>query len=148
LRTPGGVSDNYNLVVRSAAPGVFRATIDGNNDVPTVVRADNNEVVTLSNPIRRNDALVIVLTGLGKTFPAIDAGIPAPGDPPLASLVEPEVRLGGVPLAVSFAGLSPGQVGVYQINADVPNVIPTGVDIPLTITAAGSSTTLAVRVVN
>lgn len=148
LRTPGGVSDNYNLVVRSAAPGVFRATIDGNNDVPTVVRARNNEVVTLSNPIRRNDALVIVLTGLGKTNPAIDAGIPAPGDPPLAALAQPTVSLGGVPLAVSFAGLSPGQVGVYQINADVPNVIPTGVDIPLTISAAGASTTLAVRVVN
>lgn len=148
LRTPGGVSDNYNLVVRSTAPGVFRATIDGNNDVPTVVRAQNNEIVTLSNPIRKNDALVILLTGLGKTFPAIDAGIPAPGDPPLAALAQPTVTLGGVPLAVGFAGLSPGQVGVYQINADVPNEIPTGIDIPLTITAAGSSTTLSVRVVN
>jgi len=148
LRTPGGVSDNYNLVVRSTAPGVFRATIDGNNDVPTVVRARNNEVVTLSNPIRRNDSLVIILTGLGKTLPAIDAGIPAPGDPPLASLAQPSVTLGGVPLQVTFAGLSPGQVGVYQINAEVPNVIPTGVDIPLTIEASGASTTLAVRVVN
>ena len=78
----------------------------------------------------------------------IEAGVPAPGDPPMASLAQPTVTLGGVPLAVSFAGLSPGQVGVYEIHAGVPNVIPTGVDIPMTITAAGASTTLAVRVVN
>lgn len=148
LRTPGGVSDNYNLVVRSAAPGVFRATVDGNNEIPTVLRASNNEVVTASNPIRRNDALVILLTGLGITNPAIEAGIPAPGDPPLASIAQPAVSLGGMPLAVSFAGLSPGQVGVYQINALVPDNIATGAGIPLTIEAAGASTTLSVRVVN
>lgn len=148
LRTPGGVSDNYNLTVRSTAPGVFRATIDGNNDIPTVVRAENNEVVTLTNPIRRNDGLVIMLTGLGITNPAIDAGIPAPADPPLTSLVQPTVTLGGTALQITFAGLSAGQVGVYQINAKVPNIIPTGVEVPLTIDAGGASTTLSVRVVN
>ena len=101
-----------------------------------------------TNPIRRNDGLVIMLTGLGITNPAIDAGIPAPADPPLTSLVQPTVTLGGTALQITFAGLSAGQVGVYQINAKVPNIIPTGVEVPLTIDAGGASTTLSVRVVN
>jgi uncharacterized protein (TIGR03437 family) len=148
LRTPGGVSDNYNLSVRPTGPGVFRTTLGGNPDIPTVVRASNNEMVTLSNPVRKSDRLIIYLTGLGKTNPAIEAGVPAPADPPIFSLAEPVVTLGGTTLPVSFAGLSPGQVGVYQINVDVPVTVPTGVEIPLSINAGGVVTSLAVRVVN
>ena len=148
LRTPGGVSDNYNLSVRPTGPGVFRTALGGNPDIPTVVRASNNEMVTLSNPVRKSDRLTIYLTGLGKTNPAIEAGVPAPADPPIFSLAEPVVTLGGIALPVSFAGLSPGQVGVYQINVDVPVTVPTGVEIPLSINAGGVVTSLAVRVVN
>jgi len=148
LRTPGGVSDNFNLVVRPGAPAVFRNGIAGpDKDLATIVRTKNNEVVTLSNPIHRGDNLTIYLTGLGRTNPEIDAGVPAPGDPPLSSLSEPEVTLGGVRLNVFFAGLSPGQVGVYEIRADVPGYAPLGVEQPLTITQAGTSTTIGVRVV-
>jgi len=148
LRTPGGVSDNYNLAVRPTGPGVFRTTLGGNPDIPSVVRAANNEMVTLSNPIRKNDKLTIYLTGLGKTDPAIEAGVPAPGDQPIVALIAPEVTLGGASLPVSFAGLSPGQVGVYQINVDVPLTVTTGLEIPLSISAGAVTTSLAVRVVN
>jgi uncharacterized protein (TIGR03437 family) len=54
-----------------------------------------------------------------------------------------------VPLRVTFAGLLGGNVGVYQINAVVPfKGVPSGFDIPLTISQGGSSTTLNVRVVD
>jgi uncharacterized protein (TIGR03437 family) len=52
-----------------------------------------------------------------------------------------------VPLAVAYAGLAPGQIGVYQINAVVPARVPEGMEIPLTITQGSYSTTLPVRVV-
>jgi uncharacterized protein (TIGR03437 family) len=58
------------------------------------------------------------------------------------------VTLGGTELGVEFAGLSPGQVGVYQINAQVGGFVPLGVEVPLVITQGGSSTTIAVRVVD
>jgi uncharacterized protein (TIGR03437 family) len=59
------------------------------------------------------------------------------------------VTLGGVSLPVAFAGLAPGQVGVYQINAQVPfKEVPTGMEIPLTISQGTYTTTLNVRVVN
>lgn len=149
LRTPGGVSDNYNLVIQPAAPSVFRAAIDGYDSlIPTIVRGENGLIVTTSNPVHRGDALAIYLTGLGQTMPALDAGLPAPADPLAYALTEPTVSLGAVSLPVSYAGLTPGQVGLYQINVSVPHNVPTGLTIPLKITQGAASTSVSVRVVD
>lgn len=144
LRTPGGVSDNLNLQILPAAASVFR---DSASEIPTIFRLKNNELVTLSNPIHPEDTIVIYATGLGRTSPALEAGVPAPADPLPVALIEPEVTLGGVALPVHFAGTVPGEVGVYQINASVPYWAPTGMQVPLVIRQGGYSTTLPVRVV-
>jgi uncharacterized protein (TIGR03437 family) len=60
----------------------------------------------------------------------------------------PTVTLEGSTLAVTFAGLVPGQVGVYQIDAHVPKGIKDNRQAPLVITQGGASTSLVVRVVN
>ena len=148
LRTPGGVSDNFNMTILPAAPSVFRSTVGGENNVPTVVRSSNNLTVTPSNPIHRGDTITIYLTGMGKTSPAIEAGIPAPNEPLASVLIPPSIDLGGVALPVAFAGLAPGQVGVYQINAVVPRWVPTGMTVPLNISQTGGATSLPVRVVD
>jgi uncharacterized protein (TIGR03437 family) len=148
LRTPGGISDNFNMTILPAAPSVFRNGVAGQDTgLPAVVRATNNQLVTLANPVHRGDALVIYLTGMGRTSPTVEAGLPAPADPPVAVVVEPRVTLSDVGLPISFAGLSPGQVGVYQINVRVPDWVPTGLAQLLTITQGSGSTTLEVRVV-
>jgi uncharacterized protein (TIGR03437 family) len=148
LRTPGGVSDNYNLRVLPGAPGVFRSGKAGpDENLPTLVRAENNLLITDSNPIQLGDSIVIYLTGLGVVNPTQEAGMPGPANPPARALIEPEVVLGGVKLPLSFAGLTPGQVGVYQINANVPQSVPRGLAIPLSITQAGVNTTIPVRVI-
>ena len=148
LRTPGGVSDNYNLVILPTAPSVFHSGVAGPlTNVPTLVRADNNLLVTDANPIHAGDSLVIYLTGLGQTNPAQDAGQPAPLSPLANALVQPTVTINGVNLPVLYAGLSPGEVGVYQINVTVPNNVPPGLDDTLTITQGTTSTSLTVRVV-
>jgi uncharacterized protein (TIGR03437 family) len=149
LRTPGGVSDNFNLTVLPAAPSVFRNGVAGDqSNLPAVVRAANRLLVTASNPIHRGDAITIYLTGMGKTTPAIEAGEPAPNEPLAAALIPPRVLLGEVELPVSFAGLVPGEVGVYQINASVPRSVPLGLEIPLVISQSGPATSLVVRVVD
>lgn len=62
--------------------------------------------------------------------------------------VFPVIRLGGVPMAVAYAGLAPGEVGVYQINARAPSRAPQGDQVPLTLTQAGVTTSVSVRVVD
>lgn len=149
LRTPGGVSDNFNLTIQPGAPGVFRVPVDGYDSLtPTVVRGENQTFVTTSNPVHRGDSLAVILTGLGQTTPAIDAGIPAPTDQLTSVVVPPRVELGGVPLSMSFAGLMPGQVGVYQINVSVPRNVPTGIAVPMRITQGSATTSIALRVVD
>ena len=149
LRTPGGVSDNFNLTVLPAAPSVFRSGVAGpQTDVPTVIRSRNSELVTVSNPVHRGDTLVIYLTGLGRTTPAVEDGMPAPSENLSSALIPPTVRIGGIALPVDFAGLTPGEVGVYQINVAVPHTVPLGMQQELQITQGGSATSLPVRVVD
>jgi uncharacterized protein (TIGR03437 family) len=41
--------------------------------------------------------------------------------------------LNGVALPVSFAGLSPGMPGIYQVNIVIPASAPPGLDLPLVL---------------
>jgi uncharacterized protein (TIGR03437 family) len=148
LRTPGGISDNFNFSILSAAPAVFRSGTAGpQTSLATITRSDNGELITPTNPVHPGDTIVIWATGLGRTSPAIDSGMPAPSDPLPYAVIQPSVLLGGVALDVQYAGLVPGSVGLYQINATVPGSVPFGLSIPLVIAQGGSSTTLDVRVV-
>jgi uncharacterized protein (TIGR03437 family) len=148
LRTPGGISDNYLFGILPAAPSVFRSGTAGpETGLATIVRNANGQLVTPTNPIHPGDTISIYATGLGRTSPAIDAGIPGPADPQPAALIEPTVSLGGTSLSVGFAGLSAGEIGVYRIDATVPFKIAEGISVPLVIDQGGSSTQVDVRVV-
>ena len=149
LRTPGGISDNFYLTINPAAPSIFRSGSAGPmTGLATVVRDANGEYVTPTNPILPNDSITIYATGLGRTDPPLDAGLPAPNDVLLQAINQPVVTLGGTQMAVSYAGLAPGMVGVYMINAKAALRVPTGLSIPLVIDQGnGASTTLTVRVV-
>jgi uncharacterized protein (TIGR03437 family) len=49
---------------------------------------------------------------------------------------QPDVTLDGAPVTVSYAGLAPGWVGLYQIDFQVPASAQTG-NLKLTITQNG-----------
>jgi uncharacterized protein (TIGR03437 family) len=49
------------------------------------------------------------------------------------------VTIGGVSAEVPFAGLAPGLVGLYQVNAIVPAGITPGSQVPLILSAAGAA---------
>ena len=149
LRTPGGISDNFYFSILPAAPSIFRTGTAGpETGLATIFRNDNGQLITPTNPIHPNDIIVIYATGMGRTSPFVDSGLPAPALPLPSTVISANVTLGGVPLNVLYAGLVPGEVGVYQINASIPSGVPQGMDIPLVVSQAGSSTTLSVRVVN
>jgi len=150
IHTPAGVSNNYNFVVASAAPAVFLSGVAGpQSGLATVFRADNGQLVTPTNPVRSGDTLVIYLTGMGPTSPAVQAGLQTP--PTLLTSVTqaPTLSLGSSNLSIEYAGLVPGYLsGLYQINATVPKTgVVSGDNVPLVISQSGGATTLNVRVV-
>ncbi len=56
--------------------------------------------------------------------------------------------IGGVQVPVGFSGLAPGFVGLFQINADITDEVPTGTAVPITLTIGGQSSntaTIAIR---
>ncbi len=73
--------------------------------------------ITEASPAKQGEVVVIYLSGMGATNPAVKSGDPAPGGPNLArAVVQPTVTLNGQAASVQFAGLSPGFVGLYQVN--------------------------------
>lgn len=141
LRTPGGVSNNLNFTILPNAPSVFHTA-----EAATVVRSVNGAVVSDANPAVGGDELVIYATGLGRTSPAVDTGAAAPSNPLAEAQTRPNVTLSGMPLQVDYAGLTPGGVGVYQINVRVPGGIAAGGSVPLTIQQGSASTTVNLTV--
>ncbi len=75
--------------------------------------------------VQTADYLVIYCTGLGPTT--------ASGDLNVTSVV-PSVYLGSTPVAPVFSGLTPGFVGLYQVNVQLPAGTPRGA-IPVTVTS-------------
>ena len=149
VHNPGGLSSPFSLAVQDFAPAIFHNGAAGDQTgLATVVRDSNNELVTFANPIHPNEMISIYLTGLGQTSPPAPLGDAAPADPLAVASTAPSVTLGGQTLAVMFAGLVPGEVGVYQINAYVPRGIREASQTPLVVTQGAASTSLTVRVVN
>jgi uncharacterized protein (TIGR03437 family) len=87
-----------------------------------------------SHPAKPGDTLTIYGIGFGSVTPVTGAGVIAP---PFTSLTNKVTFLfGQTPAAVSYQGLAPSNVGLYQFNIVVPNV-STG-DSALTVTAGSA----------
>jgi uncharacterized protein (TIGR03437 family) len=101
-----------------------------------------------AQPVAKGQYITIYCTGLGDVSNRPATGMTAPSSPLSAALITPTVTIGGVAAPVNFAGLAPGYVGLYQINALVPQGAASGPTISLMVTQAGVTSnpvTLAIQ---
>jgi uncharacterized protein (TIGR03437 family) len=80
---------------------------------------------------------VIYSAGLGLTTPAVPEGTTAPAAPLAGVREKVQVIIGAANAPVAFAGLVPGLVGVYQVNATVPQDVQPGDQVPVVLTVSG-----------
>jgi uncharacterized protein (TIGR03437 family) len=103
--------------------------------------------VTASAPATAGDALLLYCVGLGAADQQIADGATSPFSPP-ASVPGVSLNIGGQNAAIQFAGLTPGAVGLYQINAVMPPGVTPSAAVPLTVTVSGQTSpvvTMAAR---
>jgi uncharacterized protein (TIGR03437 family) len=81
--------------------------------------------------------VLIFATGLGPVSNRPASGVAASADPLSSTTTLPSVTIGNQAATVSYSGLSPGFVGLYQINVQVPDNALTGNTLPLVLTIGG-----------
>jgi len=112
-------------------PGIFLAGDGG------AILDGNSDPVNAANPAQRGDVLQIFATGLGETDPPGQTGEGAPASSRV--LLPVTVTVGGVNAPVEYAGLAPGFVGLYQVNARVPTTVTPGDSVEVVIEQNGIS---------
>ena len=137
----GGYSTPDTIRIDPATPGVARLP---NGQV--IAQHQDFSPVTPSSPAKPGEYLVIYLAGMGLTDKPITAGALSPTSPLASVTVPATVMLDGEPAPVLFAGLSPGFVGLYQINFQVPTNAKSGT-LVLQISQMGMAANTSVLVV-
>ena len=148
LTGPDAAGNTVTVNLSPTAPGLFRVNPAGQG---AILNPDGSLVAPVGSfpsrlpaaqPTRSGEIIVIFASGLGPVSPAQPSGVAAGANgtniPTMVS--DPQVRIGGQPSSVLFAGLAPGFVGLYQVNVQVPQGVPTGDAVELVITTSAGQT--------
>jgi uncharacterized protein (TIGR03437 family) len=133
--TVNGVANTINVAVRSAGPGIFEYAMSDGNRRAVIIRPDGS-FVSLENPAHGGETLRLLITGMGQVRPSLATNsVPVPG--------VDSVALGTVSVSVNNAAVStvsgrraPELIGIDEVTFQLPSGIPSGSDIPLSVSVA------------
>jgi uncharacterized protein (TIGR03437 family) len=138
----------------SASPGIFTIDHNGQGQGAVLIAGTDEFAAPFGidpggRPVRRGEYIEIYATGLGAVDNEPQSGSLSPTDPLARTIATPSVTIGGVPAEVTFSGLAPGQVGLYQVNARLPDDAPVGDAVPLVLSIEGAvSNTVTIAVLD
>jgi uncharacterized protein (TIGR03437 family) len=124
------------VAVTAAQPGVF--ALDGATGA--IVHGADSRLVSEASPADRGEIVTLYGTGFGPVGPAPKTGAAAASIPLSYTAATPVVTVGRAEASqILFSGLSPGSVGLGQINFRVPENAPPGrQDVVVTVGAQAS----------
>ena len=146
VTTAAGSSDPQTITVNQIQPGLLApATLKvGEKQYTEALFSDGTTFALpagampsgIARPARPGETIVLYGVGFGTVTPDPGAGNIVAND---NSLVFPlQIFFGGTPAVVSYAGLAPGMIGLYQFNVVVPDTAP-GDAVPLTFSVGPST---------
>lgn len=128
--------------VVAAQPGIF-AYAQGGLTFGAILHA-NYQLADTANPAAAGETVLIFATGLGATGAHPPTGSAATSA--ASTMSAPVVKIGGATAKVSYSGLAPFFVGLYQVNAVVPSGLGSGNQpVVLTLGSASNSVLLPVK---
>jgi uncharacterized protein (TIGR03437 family) len=102
-----------NVPILRAQPGIFEFTL-GASRFAAALHADYS-VVTPDNPARPGEIILLFLTGMGATNPAVATNVPGPS-PAARTVLDPVVGLNNAGME-NFGGFyAPTLITAYQVN--------------------------------
>jgi adhesin/invasin len=134
----GGVSNAVTVPVVTAGPGLF---YDAASGAAIVQNAPEYSLNGPNNPAPVGSTIVAYTTGTGPVTPNVPNGALTP-ETLVRMTSQYSATIGSTPAEVSFGGLTPGFVGLGQLNIVVPAGLAAGT-YPLTITIDGQASNSA-----
>lgn len=132
------------ILLAPAAPVIFRLQPDVSNQGAILI-ANTNLVAALTGsgfanarPAHPGEYISIFCTGLGAVTNQPATGAAAPSGPLAWTAAMPRVTIGALSARVTFSGLAPGTVGLYQVNAQVPVNGIAGSAVPVLLSISGA----------
>jgi len=132
-------TDAVTLKVLPYDPGLF--TADGDPAGLVAGLNPNLTPITVASPAKRGTIIMLFGTGWGPVIPAVASGQFA--GTTVQTVQKPEVQLSGWSIPVIYSGLSPGFVGVYMVQFQIPADAPTGDAVPVVLGIGGRGTNYA-----
>ena len=132
VQVGGSESDRIAVSVVAGTPGIFQ--IPGT--AQAIVVNQNGALNSPQAPAPRGTVVTIYATGQGVVSPPVETGKAAPVSP-LSGASNVTAMIGGVPARVLFGGMTPGFVGLLQVNAEIPAGVTPGPAVVIQIAAAG-----------
>jgi uncharacterized protein (TIGR03437 family) len=133
----GAASEAASITVQQAAPSIL---IYGTNRA--VVENQDYSVNSSANPAESGSYASVYLMGSGPVAPTLDDGTLAGASPLSKETLTTTVIVGGMPAQVLFAGMTPGLVGLVQVDFQVPNLPPGDYPIQVSIGTTQSNTAI------
>ena len=133
------------ITMAAVQPGIFTVNSSGQGQGAILIANVGDTLAApagsipgrATRPAVPGEFLTIYCTGLGSVTDPPPSGTPALSNPLSHTRAVPAVTVGGIPATVSFSGLAPGFVGLYQVNVEVPANAPADDAVPVVLTIGG-----------
>lgn len=126
---------NPTVNLATYAPGLFATNGAGTGQ--GAILDSNYNLVSSANPATVGTVVQIFCTGLGPVTNQPATGAASPSNPLASTTTLPIVTIGGAQATVQFSGLTPGDVGLYQVNVTVPAGATKGSAVPVVVSIGG-----------
>jgi uncharacterized protein (TIGR03437 family) len=127
----GALTNTQPIQLSSATPGLA-AFSNGT----LIAQHTDGSLVSQTSPAMAGEYLVAYLAGLGDTTVAVASGAASPSSPLATPSATLTLTVDGTQYPILFAGLTPGLVGLYQMNFQVPPGLPAG-NITIVVSQSG-----------
>ena len=146
--TQGESFTTITVTLTPYAPALFTANGQGSGQASAIISNTSSLAAPTgaypgSRPVQKGEFVLLYCTGLGAVMNQPAAGDVSPSSPPATTVATPTLTLGGNSVPVSFSGLAPGFVGLYQINFQIPANAASGSAIAIVVSVGGANSNTA-----